>query len=199
MSLSILVSQFQFNGKSHNDVIKWKHFPRHWPFVRGIHLFLVNSLHKGQWRGALMFSLICAWVKGWVNNREAGDLRCHSAHYDVNVMIFCHPNFLHLQFQSDGNPYLMKWSLKTFGMCHNSCAFVACVKYFWWLNSQSQQKLVYTSDLNFGWIIVNKVSLRRCFVWPIEIYGQLGRWKCRTIWILTHLISPRSLSTVYLL
>ena len=53
-------------------------------FVRGIHQSPVNS--KGQWRGALMFSLICAWIHGWVNNREAGDLRCHHAHYDVTVM-----------------------------------------------------------------------------------------------------------------
>ena len=43
-------------------------------------------LHKGQWRGALMFSLICARKNGWVNNREAGDLRRHSAHCDVIVM-----------------------------------------------------------------------------------------------------------------
>ena len=35
----------------------------------------VNSPHKGQWRGAWMFSLICVWINGWVNNREAGDLR----------------------------------------------------------------------------------------------------------------------------
>ena len=46
----------------------------------------VNSPHKGQWRGALMFSLIYAWIKAWVNNREAGDLRRHQAHYDVIVM-----------------------------------------------------------------------------------------------------------------
>ena len=25
---------------------------------------------NGQWHGALMFSLICAWINGWVNNRE---------------------------------------------------------------------------------------------------------------------------------
>ena len=48
----------------HNDVIKWKHFSRYWPYVRGIHRSPVNSPHKGQWRGALMFSLICAWVNG---------------------------------------------------------------------------------------------------------------------------------------
>ena len=45
-----------------------------------------NSPHKGQWRGALMFSLICVWINGWVNKREAGDLRRRRDHYDVNVM-----------------------------------------------------------------------------------------------------------------
>ena len=67
----------------HDDVIKWKHFPRYWPFVRGIHRSAVNSLHKGQWRAALMLSLICAWISGWVNNHVAGDLRRHRAHFDV--------------------------------------------------------------------------------------------------------------------
>ena len=42
--------------ENRDDVIKWKHFPRHWSFVRGIHRSPVNSPHKGQWRGALMFS-----------------------------------------------------------------------------------------------------------------------------------------------
>ena len=59
----------------HDDVIKWKHFPRYWPFVRGIHRSPVNSPHKGQWRRALVFSLIWAWINGGINNREAGDLR----------------------------------------------------------------------------------------------------------------------------
>ena len=72
--------------KAHDDVIKWKHFPRNWPFVRGIHRGPVNSPHKGQWRGALMFSFICVWINNWVNNREADDLRRYSAHYDVIVM-----------------------------------------------------------------------------------------------------------------
>ena len=71
----------------HDDVIIWKHFPRYWPFVRGIHRSPVNSPHKGQWRGALMLSLICVWINGWVNNREAGDLRRYRAHYDVTVMV----------------------------------------------------------------------------------------------------------------
>ena len=51
----------------------------------------VNSPHKGQWRGAVKFSLICVWINGWVNNREADELRPHRAHYDVIVVIriFC--------------------------------------------------------------------------------------------------------------
>ena len=72
--------------KFHDDVIKWKHFPRYWPFVREIHRSSVNFPHKGQWRGALMFTLICARINSWVNNGEAGDLRRHPGHYDVIVM-----------------------------------------------------------------------------------------------------------------
>ena len=71
---------------THDDVIKWKHFPRNWPFVREINRSPVNFPHKGQWRGALMFSLIYAWINDWVNNREAGDLRRQHGHYDVIVM-----------------------------------------------------------------------------------------------------------------
>ena len=62
----------------HDDVIKWKHFPHY--------RSPVNSPHKGQWRGALMFSLICAWINGWVNNCDPSDLRRHCAHYDVTAI-----------------------------------------------------------------------------------------------------------------
>ena len=83
--------------RTHDDVIKWKHFPRYWPFMRGIHRFPVNSPHKGQWRGALMFSLICVWINGWVNNREAGDLRRYCTHYDVTIMLhFENKNISHI-------------------------------------------------------------------------------------------------------
>ena len=70
----------------HDDVIKWNYFPRYWAFVRGIHRSTVNSPHKGQWRGALIFSLICVWINGWINNREAGDLSRYRVHYDDIVM-----------------------------------------------------------------------------------------------------------------
>ena len=72
---------------NYDDVIKWKHFPRFWPFLRWIHRSPVNSPQEGHRRGALMFSLICAWMNDWVNNREAGDLRHQrAAHYGAIVM-----------------------------------------------------------------------------------------------------------------
>ena len=71
----------------HDDIIKWKHFPRYWPFLRGIHRSLLNSPHKGQWRGALMFPLICVWMNCWVINPEASDSKRHRAHYDVTVIV----------------------------------------------------------------------------------------------------------------
>ena len=71
--------------------------------VRGIHRSPVNSPHKGQWREDLVFSLICAWTNGWVNNRVAGDLRRHRAHYDVTVM-WRQNVITHVQ-QSSSNPW----------------------------------------------------------------------------------------------
>ena len=53
----------------------------------GIHRSSVNFPHKSPWRRALMFSLPCDWINGWVNNRDDGDLRRHRAHYDVIVMV----------------------------------------------------------------------------------------------------------------
>ena len=71
----------------HDDVIKWKLFPCYWPFMRGTHRSMVNSPHKGQWRGVLMFSMIYGWINGLVNYGEAGDLRRNRAHYEVIVMM----------------------------------------------------------------------------------------------------------------
>ena len=89
-------------GKYHDDVIKWKHFPRYWPFMQGNSP--VNGEFPTQRPATRTFDvfLICAWIKdcvkiemlviwdarinGWVNNRDAGDLRRRRAHYDVTVM-----------------------------------------------------------------------------------------------------------------
>ena len=101
---------------AHDDVIKWKHFPRNWPFVREIHRSPVNFPHKGQWRGALMFSLIYVWINDWVNNREAGDLRRQHGHYDVIVMgcrcFYFHglilPTWMHLIRSMDKYSHIQK-------------------------------------------------------------------------------------------
>ena len=83
----------EWNRRIHDDVIKWKHFPRYWSFVWGIRRSPVNSPHLSQWRGAFVFCLIFAWINGWVNNREAGALRRHRDHYDVIVMKLYGRNF----------------------------------------------------------------------------------------------------------
>ena len=75
---------------AHDDVIKWKHFPGYWPFVRGIHRPLVNSRTKANDAELWCFRWSAPEINGWVNNREAGDLRRHRAHYDVTVMDFVH-------------------------------------------------------------------------------------------------------------
>ena len=103
-------------GVFHDDVIKWKHFPRYWPFVRGINRPPVNSPHKGQWCGTLIFSLICTRISCWVNNREADDLRRHRADYDVIVMYELqkikntfHFHILQQPFSTDYNHDLTKY------------------------------------------------------------------------------------------
>ena len=68
------------------SIFLWKHLSRNWSFVKRIHRSLVDSPHKGQWRGALIFSLIFAWTNGWANNRDAGDLKRHRTHYDITVI-----------------------------------------------------------------------------------------------------------------
>ena len=93
----------------------------------------VNFPHKGQWRGALMFSLICAWINRWVNNREAGDLRRHRAHYDVIVMIHIYIqgkntvspfNLLQGQFLLRPNFNINDWGYRT----QNSTRVLECQK-----------------------------------------------------------------------
>ena len=74
ISISVCRCHLTSVENPHDDVIKWKHFPHYWPFVRGIHRPPVNSPHKGQWRRA------------WVNNQEAGYLRHQHPHYDVTIM-----------------------------------------------------------------------------------------------------------------
>ena len=81
------------------DVIKWKHVSRDWPLVLGIHRSAVNSPTKVSDAKLWCVLWSAPWINGCVNNREAGNLRHHRAHYDVIVMflggwngcaLFCH-------------------------------------------------------------------------------------------------------------
>ena len=107
-------------ASTHDNDIKWKHFLHYCPFVRGINRSPVNSPHKGQWHGVFVFSLICAWMDGWVNNREASDLRHHRAHYDVTVMrkwLFrCvgHPWDITCHILGENVYFLLCWSYWTY-------------------------------------------------------------------------------------
>ena len=122
----------------HDDVIKWKHFPRNWPFVRGIHRSPVNSPHKGQWRGGLMFSLICVWINDWVNNREAVDLRRYHAHYDVIVMTLALNKLHHFAqdvFQIHTLTRNVRISIPPPNIAPNGPVFTTCLdrlRFSWW-------------------------------------------------------------------
>ena len=56
--------------------------------VNLIHQSHVDSPHKGQCRGALIFSLKSASTNGWTDNRGAGDLRRHRIHYHATFVVY---------------------------------------------------------------------------------------------------------------
>ena len=71
---------------NHDDVIKWKHFRVTGPLCVEFTGHRWIPLTKASDAQLWFFSLICAWINGWVNNHEAGDLRRHCAHYDFIVI-----------------------------------------------------------------------------------------------------------------
>ena len=83
----VSLQDIKFNDKYTSPWWRNQHYLCYWTFVREIHRSPVNSPHKGQWRGALMFSLIYTWTKGWVNNLDDGDVRRHCAHCDITAML----------------------------------------------------------------------------------------------------------------
>ena len=110
---------------------------RYWPFVRGIHRSPVNSPHKVQRRGALMYSLICAWINGWVNNREAGGFKSHRTHYDVIVMNDIElvlPNYSALSPWRIAIPiHHILTLLRHFSMISKYCCVPGCLQASRWL------------------------------------------------------------------
>ena len=75
----------QMRWEIHDDVVKWKLFPRYWPFVRGTTGHWWVPLTKAS-DADLWYILWSASTNGWANNRDAGDLRRHRARYDVTIM-----------------------------------------------------------------------------------------------------------------
>ena len=154
-------------------------FPRYWPFVRAIHRSPVNSPHKGQWRGALVFSFICARINGWVNNRKAGDLRRHRGHYDVNVM--CCANYI---YQSDvtfkrwpsdsphkGPTMLMVIVYPKKSSCNNE---ILSDFYYWLQCTHARcQDTSWTNVVN--WTIANKLQLN--FNQNVYIFIQVNAFE----------------------
>ena len=123
----------------HDYVIKWKHFPRYWSFVSGIHLSPVDSPHKGQWRRPLMFSLICPWTNGWANTRETGDLRRHRPHYNVTVMILTVWYKVYRNIENEETQFHTNLDLTLVNIhpahisdCLNPCDFYSPMYYFFY-------------------------------------------------------------------
>ena len=169
---------------NHNDVIKWKHIPRYWPFVRGIHRSAVNSPHKGQCRGALMFSLICAWTNCWVNNRDAGDLRRYRAHYDVTVMPHNQYGLWGIDVNELGRHWFGQWIVTyTYIFCQAKSLYdmMNC----WFI---SQLKPHYIFDITFSWNYLkyyNIITIFNNFTLEIAISPLYLPWKVlksHTVW-----------------
>ena len=123
----------------------------------------VNSPHKGQWRGALMFFFICSWINDWVNNRNAGDLRRHRGHYDVNVMT----SMLSLQCRLS-QTYFEVWAWMS-----NHIPSKAIVVITYIFHSIDYNLLVNRGPWRFFRFIKVAVSLKAKFVvnktWPLFI------------------------------
>ena len=125
----------------HDDVIKWKHFPRYWPFVRRIHRSPGEfPAQRPIWRGTLMFSLICVWINDWVNSGEAGDLRRYRIHYNVTVMWISGP------MQSPWK----QWDLKAIGvswLCYYEQHNTAVTKWLSFCRRQLSSKRIFVNEI----------------------------------------------------
>ena len=152
------------NRVSHDDVIKWKHFLRSWSFARRIHRSSVDSPHKGQWCRALMFSLICAWINDWANNRDAGGLKGHRTHCDATIMHMATIQFPRIFPRFNGDDF----SLLCFTYSH-------CLLILLWIASHwVHWRTVWISKkICLEWTLLQQECLfvmntRRFYMWTFE-------------------------------
>ena len=136
MFIAVILMSVYFSNRHHDDIIKWKHFLRYWPFVRRIHRWPVNSPHKCQWRGAFIFSFICAWVNGWVHNREADCLRRHRTHYDVTIIYWVKNLTKNAELSAR---YMI---LLIFVLCCGACGWLTSSWHKWSFGGQEMMALI---------------------------------------------------------
>ena len=136
----------------YEDVIKCRPFPRYWPFMRKIH----RLPHKGQWRRALVFSLICVWTNDWVNNR--GGLLW--SHYHGVL--------------ADGNAY--HWFLRSENVLYNRWRFIVHMEFGSYIRNGTVAKLsgCIISKVFISWADGIEHVLRGFLFlgWPM-FYGKL--------------------------
>ena len=156
----------------YDNAIKWKHFPRYWPFVWGLHQSPVKSPHKSQWRGALMLSLICTWTIGWVNNRYAGDLGHHGAHYDVTVINQC---------EEKNRYYLSSYCVANHDTFSKACPMPPCynrvsinIRAITYISMASHARTIMMSRLGWCMVIVD-----------VHTQRETGRYVCHILWYKT--------------
>ena len=164
--------------------MKWKHFPRYWSFVRGIHRWPVNSPQKGQWRGTLMFSLICTWINGWVNNDEADDLGRHRTHYDVIVMVHNFPQqnivcrMSAFMFRPQGVNTPRGTDTRNTGPCPTCHLDTTCaVSIFVWAVSSWKRPVTMTTD--HRWYLIIVCSWEMCIgimMLDVAYFAQIARF-----------------------
>ena len=79
-------------------------------------IFHVTSplLWESTGRGAVMFSLTCAWTSAWASHRDAGGLRPHRAHY-VLIMMYLKCSYLNELLYTSHFPYENNHILCSFG------------------------------------------------------------------------------------
>ena len=66
-----------------------------------------------------------SWINGWVNNREAGDLRHHRAHYDVIAMIICKNDRQdHVSFATHNSISVASMAYRFIELTQRICYFV---------------------------------------------------------------------------
>ena len=148
-SIAFIWRKFAYSDWDHDDVIKWKHFPYYWSFVRGIPRSPVNSPHKGPVTRRFDVSFICVWINGGVNNREADDLRRHRVHYDVTVLSSS-------KLRELGDKPLETKLIKIYGAIHNRQATVSE-----WLTCAPRRSIVLQLHQPRLWFITSGYLVKR--------------------------------------